>query len=110
MNPGELDRRVLLQVVTTSRNANGEVKKSFATHGERWAKMETISIDEVLGSNEMLEVRSVVKFTIRYERINESYRLRYANKTYDIIGITEIERQAYIELECESTEETNFKT
>lgn len=111
MNPGELDRRIVLDVATRAQQANNEIFETWAVHGKRWAKIEFVGESEVL-DGERLHIESNAKITIRYERINESdYRVRYNNKVYNISAINPIEgRESYIELECNSTSITNFKT
>ena len=111
MNPGELDRRIRIDKHTATQQTNNEVFYSWTAYGYRWAKIDYTSENEVL-VDEAIEFYSRVKFTMRYERINEKeYRVFYNNKIYDIIGITPIEgRENYIELDCESRSITNFKT
>jgi len=111
MNPGELDRRITFYVATRSQQANNEIYETWAVHGKRWAKIEHVGESEVY-ENERLQVESNVKFTIHYERINQSdYRITYNNKTYNINSITPIEgRKMYLEINCNSTSITNFKT
>ena len=111
MNPGELDRRINIEVATRSQQTNNELTDTWAAYGSRWAKFEMVSENELL-ENEGLNIYSRAKFTIRYERINEvDYRVFYNNKYYNINGITPIEgRENYMELDCESRSVTNFKT
>ena len=111
MNPGEFDRRIELQKATKTQQENNELYSSWAEHGKRWAKVEFVSENEVL-EDEALSVYSQAKFTIRYERINETdYRVKYDNKMYNINSIVPVEgRKSYIELHCESRSTTNFRT
>ncbi|MGV7234749.1 MAG: phage head closure protein [Nitrosomonadaceae bacterium] len=110
MNPGELDRRILLEKATWTQQANNELTAGWAEYGYRWAKFEQTGENEVL-EDEALNIYSRVKFTVRFERINESdYRVKYNNKVYNINGINPIGRENYIELDCESRSVTNFKT
>ena len=112
MNPGELDRLIVLQEPTESqKSANYEVVNAYeAKDVNVWAKIEFGEESEQL-TDEGLQVYSRADFTIRFKRINENWRVKYDNKTYNINSIKPVEgRRNYIELNCESTSITNFKT
>lgn len=111
MNPGELDRRIQLFAEASYEPAqtNNEDVITDTAYGNRWAKYEPVSESESY-TDEMLTIRSTAKFTIRYERINEQYKVKYNNRYYDIDGIIPLGRKDYIQLICSTTSITKFKT
>ena len=110
MNPGELDRRIeLISVIESSNTNTNEPLQRDDTPVKIWAKYEPMSEVETY-LNDSQELVSTAKFTIRYTRINEKYRIKYNNKLYDIEGIIPDGRKNYLVLTCRSTQITNFKT
>jgi len=111
MNPGELDRRVeLFEFSEGSNYPNNEPYGQDRSYGEVWAKYEPASESETI-IDDFDQLRTFAKFTIRYiKTINELWKLKYNNKLYGIGSITPIGRESYLELQCESSAITNFKT
>lgn len=112
MNPGELDRRVVLyQEGPVAENpVNNEPEHTDILYSEVWAKYEPASESETI-IDDFDQLRTFAKFTIRYiQTINETWKLKYNNKWYGINSITPIGRENILELQCESSQQTNFKT
>lgn len=116
MNPGKLDRRILIlkEGSATGTYNNNEPVHKDAVFGYRWAMFEQVGENEIY-DNEMLNVETRAKFTIRYDgetrTLNEHNKIKYNNKFYDIEQINPVEgRENYIEFVCRSTSITNFKT
>lgn len=116
MNPGELDRRVeLFEFSEGSNYPNNEPYGQDRSYGYVWAKYEPTSETEAI-IDDYDQLRTFAKFTIRYiQSINETWKLKYNNKFYAInsIGPDPDEnsgRFRYLVLQCESSQQTNFKT
>ena len=107
MNPGELDRRVIIQQATETRQVNGETTYAWATYGTRWAKYEPVSVSEIVDDGRIV-IFSKSRFTIRWDgNLNEKYRVSYQNKIYNIESVEEVGRRAFMVLECESRDITD---
>ena len=100
---GALDSRIALYTRSTTVNDYGESTETFTLLASVWAKVEY----PITGSNESQEARvnlfeQRVDFTIRSRSdIDQTSRIVYDGKTYDIERITEIWRNAYLKLTCE---------
>jgi SPP1 family predicted phage head-tail adaptor len=104
---GQLDRRILFQNQTITKQSNGEELSSWTSHAYRWAKAEQYSSSEINESG-MLTVYSKAFFTVRYDAaLNEKMRVYYDGKIYNIIGIEEIGRREYQKIDCESKQIAN---
>lgn len=103
LNPGQLDRRIVLQNRTTAANAYNEPVETWATLATVWAKVEY----PVTGSDEATEqnlnvARRRVDFTIRYRAdVGFVERITYNGGTYDIERISELGRQNFLKITAE---------
>ena len=100
MNPGFLDRRILIQARTLTQDATGSDVETWANSAQVWARLQPSSgAEATAGDAERTQDRA--KFTIRHRSINSlTHRLTHAGKTWNIVGISEVGgRQAYLELE-----------
>ncbi len=104
MNPGKLDRRIVLQVRTVSKDAAGG-------RVETWADSATICAELVRASgNEATKADSdryqtAQQFRIRYRAINPAdHRILYKSRFYDIQSVTEEGRQTTLILDTTATQ------
>lgn len=89
MNPGKLDRRIVLQVRTLSKDGAGGRVETWADSATLWAEIVTQKGSEknAADSERPLDTRV---FRIRYRSINpQSHRILYQSKFYNILGTTE---------------------
>lgn len=93
MNIGRLDRKIVIESYTLSKNALNESVGSWSTYHTCFANVlksggnEYIEADKVTATNR-------VKFKIRFfAGINEKMRIVYNSNYYDIIEIQELERE-----------------
>ena len=95
-----LDRRVTLYEPTTSVNASGQVKRSFASAGDFYAQ-EVIPGIEVAGSealvNDQMQSQYTVNWRLRYQTaVTAEWKLGYGGKYYDIISVAPEGSKRYI--------------
>ena len=89
MNPGKLNRRVVIQARTTTKDDSGSVVSTWAAHATVWAEVVVQRGREAIiaDSDRSQDSR---QFRIRYRSITSTgYRLLYQLRFYDITGITE---------------------
>mgnify|MGYP003137198295 CR=1 FL=1 len=97
---GELDRRIIIESPTFSRNNYGEQTETWATLYTVWAKVAWIRSDEKEQSQEITNITDVI-FYIRNLGVTilSTYRISWDSKYYYIQGIKEIDgREAFLEL------------
>lgn len=93
---GEMDRRIQLGSYTTAKNLSGEDVKTWTWGSAIWAKVKTDGGNETTQANQNVG-ELVATFIIRYRTgYEQSKRLKYNSKEYDIISIDEIERKKYL--------------
>ncbi len=97
-----LDRRVIIQTYTVTKDSYGEPVKTWGTLSTVWAKFE----DRLVGfeneeSKEQVAVN--VKFIwIRYlSTVKEKMRISYNSEYYYIDSLTEIGREKWLKLKVE---------
>lgn len=103
MNPGDLDRRIVIKNQTTVNKNNGERQISFSTYATRWASVKYKNGKE---DDEALEITSVqdVIFTIRWDsNIDTTYSVTYNGKDHNIESVNPIGRKDFIELYTRAT-------
>lgn len=100
MNPGFLDRRVMIQARTLTQDATGSDVETWANSAQVWASFRPSTAAEAT-AGEAERTHDRAKFVIRHRSINSlTHRITYAGKIWNIVGMSEIGgRQAYIELE-----------
>ena len=89
MNPGKLNRRIVIQVRTLTKDAAGGRVMTWADSATTWAELVTHRGAEsvVADSDRAIESR---QFRIRYRAIaTDTHRILYQSKFYDIRSITE---------------------
>lgn len=103
MNPGKLDRRIVLQVRVLSRDATG-------SRVETWADSATVCAEFVRQTGREANLADAERsqeqqqFRIRFRNINATdYRVLYRSKFYDIRGISEEGRTEFLLLDTVAT-------
>lgn len=89
MNPGKLDRRIVLQKRVVSKDTTGTRVETWADESTVWAEFVVARGKEIVVADAE-RTSQVQQFRIRYRTLNASdYRILYRSKFYDITGITE---------------------
>ena len=95
---GQLDRRITISSYTAAKDEYGQDVKTFSTLISCWAKVAVMGGSEGQQDQQELSIRNV-EFIVRYySSINESCRITYDSKVYDIVNISEIGRRNYLKI------------
>lgn len=89
MNPGKLNRRVVIQSCTKTRDDSGSTVSTWADQLTVWAEAVTHKGNEaeIVDSDRPQQSR---QFRIRYRTITaEDHRILYQSQFFNITGITE---------------------
>lgn len=89
MNPGKMNRRIVMQVRTVSKDATGSRVETWADSATVWAEAVTQKGNEgtLADADRFQDSR---QFRIRYRSLDPSNnRILYQSKFYNIKGITE---------------------
>jgi SPP1 family predicted phage head-tail adaptor len=93
MIAGKLDRRITIQYALLAVNSIGEHIKTWTTLTQAWASIEYSDSKETFDAAQIVAPNEVV-FKLRYfSDINETMRIIYNQKQYDIKHIAEIGRR-----------------
>ena len=91
MTIGELNRRIEVLENQVKRDEYGGEESNWITVGRVWAKVEPSSGKEFL-AGQQVQAEATTKFTIRfYHALNVMHRIRYQDKTYEIISVGDLE-------------------
>lgn len=87
VNPGDLDRKIIIQSKSEAQNSLGEVTYTWATYATVWAKVDMVSRQsgENFDNTQRIAEQSA-DFTIRYDNAitPDDYRISYNSKTWNI--------------------------
>ena len=101
MNPGLLNRQVIIQKRTVTQNSYGEETKTYSTLATVWANIQIGSGREFFGAQKVnSELSGIIK--IRYkEGLTSDMRVVYNGTTYDLVSppIDIDDRRRFIRLE-----------
>lgn len=94
MNIGKLDRRIALQVVTTTRDAWNHPTESWATVATVWATKTPRQATEPTEASQVVALE-VVHWYIRYrdDVAAGTHRVKWGAVVYDITGVQELGRR-----------------
>lgn len=98
---GRMDRRIVVQSVSESRDAMGGVTQSWSTFATVWAERRDLAGREYFtaGQSERAEIESV--WRIRYlDGLTNKHRFTHGGETYDIESIAVLGRNEGMELRC----------
>lgn len=95
---GKLDRNIIVQSYTESKNSYGEAEKTWATHSSVWAEiMEDLAFSGVEVKDGQTIASEVVRFRIRYDAaVNTKMRISYNSEYFYIRQVIEEGRNNYL--------------
>ncbi len=106
MTIGELDRRVIIETVSTSANSYGELTRSYSAFRTVWAAIEWRGGTECVDQSEKITGMTKLHIYIRnldMSNLTLQSRLTYDGKYYFPKVINQIEgRTAFLEIICEN--------
>tara|TARA_B100000902_G_C26855486_1_gene690382 strand:+ start:116 stop:442 length:327 start_codon:yes stop_codon:yes gene_type:complete len=106
MTIGELDRRVLIETVSTSANSYGELTRSYSTFRTVWAAIDWKGGSEATDQSEKITGMTKLHVYIRnldMSNLSLQSRLTYNSKYYFPKVINQIDgREAFLEIICEN--------
>jgi SPP1 family predicted phage head-tail adaptor len=93
MRAGELDRKIVIEAATATRDAYGAETLTWATFVEVWAKKRDLRGDEYFTAQQMTAKVDAI-FTIYWlDGLLETMRILYDGKYWDIRSINELGRR-----------------
>lgn len=99
---GNLNRRIVIQSNTTSRDTDGASLDSWGTLATVWAERVPIAGAEEFAADQITALADV-RFRIRYRSdVTTKNRLTHGGITYDIVQVAEIELQEGLDLFCKA--------
>jgi len=106
MTIGELDRRVIIESVSTSANSYGELTRSYSAFRTVWAAIEWRGGSEGVDQSEKITGMTKLHIYIRnldMSNLTLQSRLTYDGKYYFPKVINQIDgRTAFLEIICEN--------
>ena len=106
MTIGELDRRVLIETLITSRNTYGELTRTYEVFRTVWAAIEWRGGSEGVDQSEKITGMTKLHIYIRnldMSNLSLQSRLTYDSKYYFPKVINQIDgRTAFLEIICEN--------
>ncbi len=102
MRAGELDRKIVIQSLTQTRDAYGALSDTWATFATVWAKKRDVRGDEYFAAQQVnARVDSI--FTIHYlSGVLETMRIACDGKYWDIRRLNELGRREGLEIYAEA--------
>ena len=103
MRSGEMDRRIVIEQNTPVADATGDPVDSWATLATVWADLRNIRGAETFDDDREQASRQTT-FRIRWRSDIDDTKLRinYDGRIWDIISISEIGRQAGLDIRAEA--------
>lgn len=101
MQIGKLDRRIVLQRATKSKDSFGQPIETFADWQTVWAAYMPVSDGEKLRANETysnLTARFKIRWSSAVSTLNTKDRVTFDGRTFDIIGVKELGRRDGLEI------------
>lgn len=103
IDAGRLRERVTVQQASETRNALGETLQTWSTYSTIWASVEGVSSRESLLAGQQ-EIAISHRVRMRWlDGLTQNMRLRWRNRTLDIISILERDNRREHELLCQET-------
>jgi SPP1 family predicted phage head-tail adaptor len=104
MNPGKLDRRIVIQALTTVTDALGSITETWADLATVWAEYVPLSGLEQIEAGKLTS-RSIAKFRIRYRAgLTTKHRIVADGSTYNIRHLEDHRRKGEHVMMCEEVE------
>ena len=105
MNIGALDRRIRVERPISAANDYGELQATWNEYINVWAAIDRKASAREASSSEQIVSFQSVTFIIRYsvlaEAIEPSFRIKYKDKYYNILGVQEVGRNEKIRIVTE---------
>ena len=101
VSAGKLDRRIVLQRFSETRDAYNEPVKTWATLASRSASYEPLSDGERFRAGETAanaSARFVIRWSSAVQTLNPKDRLTFDGDTYEIVRVKEIGRREGLEI------------
>jgi SPP1 family predicted phage head-tail adaptor len=89
MEAGQLDRKIVIQSQTVTRDAMGGESVTWGTYKTVWAGFKPIRNSEKVESGQLTATR-LCEFTFRYQdapAVDEAMQIVFESNTYEIEGI-----------------------
>lgn len=99
MQLGNLNRRIVIERPTFTADVNGQEVISWTADSPVAAMLSFDSAGESVEADQRV-ARRVVKFTIRYQDVDETCRILHDSKYYAITGIERLHRKRYLVIKC----------
>lgn len=102
MNPGELNRKVIVQGIPSGTDDEGNKLSGYTDKFSPWAKINQVTASDIDGQGEIKRVIST-EITIRYDsRLINSDRIAYNGHVYEQVGpaINVNQKNFYLLLTC----------
>lgn len=98
MRLGDLDRLIIIEQPTETKDAAGHMSKTWATYSSPWAKLEAKTGGEDYESNELVGQRSV-NWVVRYDAgITQKMRVNNGGLFYEIMDFQYLDRNCFMRL------------
>jgi SPP1 family predicted phage head-tail adaptor len=105
-DPARMDRRVVLQAGTKTRDALGAEVITWSTTDTVWAS-KTFQSGRRLYAGEEKHGEDIVIFRIRYlATVQRFWRVVHGDDTYEIISVDELGRQHLMDLTCRAIDQS----
>lgn len=102
MRAGELDRRIVIQVMTEAPDAVGQLIKTWVELATVSAKRQDLKGKERFVSPRRLATRTTT-YRIRWRSgLDEKLRVLDEGSIYEVVGVAGERRQGWAELSCEA--------
>ena len=101
MRAGKLDRKIILQRFTETRDAYNEPVKTWATLATRAASYEPLSDGERFRASETAanaSARFVIRYSAAVSDLNPKDRLEYESEAWEILHVKELGRREGLEI------------
>ena len=100
-SPSDLDKRIVLQAPTTTKDALGTPVTTWVDVATVWAAIWPTSANEITAANASAMVVSH-RIRIRYRSVlKPSWKVKYGNRFFSIVGITSPnEGREWMDLMC----------
>lgn len=99
---GALDRKIVIEQPTVTRNAIGEATKAWSTFATVFASVTPTTAREYRGAQSIRSVK-MTSFIVRYlSGLREDMRISFDSRYYRITGINEVGRKEGLEVFAES--------
>lgn len=108
MRAGALDQIIIFQKKVEVRTSTGDISttwvdhfKTFAEKKQQRAAEQNLQFSNSAGSPDFKTFQDNIVFIVRFDPVvNETFRIKYNNKYYSIVGLREVGRRLALEINC----------